>query len=255
MTRVRALAAGLLVVLGACLLVAAAVLAAGDSAPTAVVDDAAPPAPTSSPAPSSSEAGTVRTGPGRSLERSRPRPAEPGAGAAPSSPGSPGAPAARAGRRLPPQWPDFRPTVLRLGAAASDPATSVEGVDVVGGALELPADADRVGWWRGGSRAGTPFGTLVVAGHLDTQTDPVGFLAGLTPLRPGDRVVLTAPGHEQAYRVERNYLLPSADISARSDLFEQQRPHRLLLITCGGPYDQARGRYLDNRVVEAVPVG
>jgi hypothetical protein len=130
----------------------------------------------------------------------------------------------------------------------------VDPVDVVDGVLELPEDADRVGWWRGGSRAGSPFGTVVVAGHLDSATDPVGYLAGLTGLAAGELVELSDGEERQRYRVVRNYLLPSADLSSRSDLFAQQRRHRLLLITCGGPYDQVRGRYRDNRIVEAVPV-
>lgn len=238
MTGRESLATGLLALLGVALLVAAAVV--GDEGPRS---PAAPPPPvtTSDPAP---------VGPGRVLERSRPSPAAPPGSAGPSD----GAPPAATGRRLPRQWPDFRPTALALGAAAYGATAPVDPVTVVGRALELPADADRVGWWRGGARAGTPFGTVVVAGHLDTATDPAGYLAALSVLRPGDRVVLSAPGRRQAYEVVRNHLLPSADLSSRSDLFEQRRPHRLLLVTCGGPYDRERGRYLDNRVVEAVPI-
>jgi hypothetical protein len=94
----------------------------------------------------------------------------------------------------------------------------------------------------------------VVAGHLDSPTDPAGYLAGLSGMVPGDLVELSDGEERQRYRVVRNYLLPAADLSSRSDLFAQQRRHRLLLITCGGPYDEVRGRYRDNRVVEAVPV-
>ena len=68
-------------------------------------------------------------------------------------------------------------------------------------ALQLPDDADRVGWWRGGSRAGSPFGTAVVAGHLDSATDPAGFLAGLAGLVPGDLVDLASSEEQQRYRV------------------------------------------------------
>ena len=93
----------------------------------------------------------------------------------------------------------------------------------------------------------------MVAGHLDSATDPAGFLAGLAGLMPGDLVELAAAEEQQRYRVVGNYLLPSADLSRRSDLFEQRRRHRLLLITCGGPYDHVRGRYRDNRIVEPVP--
>lgn len=189
-------------------------------------------------------------GPG--LQASVPRPADGPSVATPSGDEEPGPVAL--GDPLPPQWPEFRPTRVVLRPGSGGGAAPVDPVDVVDGSLELPDDADRVGWWRGGSWAGSPFGTVVVAGHLDSSTDPEGFLAGLTGLAPGDLVELTSDGELQQYRVMDNYLLPSADLSSRSDLFEQRRRHRLLLITCGGPYDEARGRYRDNRVVEAVPI-
>ncbi|MGH3346711.1 MAG: class F sortase [Nocardioides sp.] len=166
----------------------------------------------------------------------------------------PGPPAAE-GQPLPPQWPEFEPGRLSLGATADRVIAAVDPVSVEGGTLGLPEDADRVGWWRDGSLAGAPFGTVLVAGHLDSDTDPAGYLATLAAVEPGDVVELTGEGDRQRYRVTRNYLLPRADLSARSDLFEQQRPHRLVLITCGGAYDVAAGRYEFNRIVVAQPVG
>lgn len=163
-------------------------------------------------------------------------------------------PPAATGRVLPSQWPEFVPTRLSLGQAVGGAAAPVDPVSVDDGTLALPDDADRVGWWRDGSRAGTPFGTVVLAGHLDSDTDPAGYLAGLAPVVPGDVVELSGAGVRQAYRVTDNYLLPRADLSSHSDLFEQRRRHRLLLITCGGPYDATAGGYLYNRVVVAEPV-
>jgi len=186
------------------------------------------------------------------LRASVPRPAD-GPSAAPPSDGDEPGPVAL-GNPLPPQWPEFRPTRVVLRPEAGGGAAPVDPVRVVDGSLQLPDDADRVGWWRGGSRAGTPFGTVVVAGHLDSASDPSGFLAGLAVLTSGDLVELAAAGEQQRYRVVGNYLLPSADLSRRSDLFDQRRRHRLLLVTCGGPYDHEQGRYRDNRIVEAVPV-
>lgn len=163
-------------------------------------------------------------------------------------------PGVRTGRELPPQWAQFRPTRLTLRPEAGGATAPVDPVTVAGGTLTLPEDADRVGWWRGGSRAASPFGTVVVAGHLDTATDPAGYLAGLAGLVEGDLVELASGSDRQRYRVTSNYLLPSALLSAGSGLFEQRRSHRLVLITCGGPFDQQAGSYRDNRVVEAVPV-
>ncbi len=178
-----------------------------------------------------------------------------GSGSPPATAPDPGdVPPAATGRALPPQWPEFRPTRLTLRPGTGDAPAPVDPVGVTSGRLALPDDADRVGWWTGGATAGAPFGTVVIAGHLDSASDPAGHLAGLTTLAPDDLVDLATTTKHQRYRVVSNYLLPSADLSRRSDLFEQRRPHRLLLITCGGPYDHERGRYRDNRIVEAVPV-
>ena len=115
-------------------------------------------------------------------------------------------PPAATGRVLPSQWPEFVPTRLAVGEAA---AAQVEPVAVADGTLALPVDADRVGWWRDGSRAGAPFGTVVLAGHLDSDTDPAGYLAGLAAVAPGDVVELSGGGERQDYRVTDNYLLPA----------------------------------------------
>lgn len=165
-----------------------------------------------------------------------------------------GVPPAAVGEQLPAQWPEFRPRLVVLRPEAGGPSAPVDAVGVVRGSLSLPDDADRVGWWRGGAVAGVPFGTVVVAGHLDTQDDPAGYLAGLVGMEPGDLVDLSSDTEHQRYQVRSNYLVPSADLSSASDLFAQRRRHRLVLITCGGPYDHEEGRYRDNRIVEAVPV-
>lgn len=37
------------------------------------------------------------------------------------------------------------------------------------------------------------------------------------------------------------------------DVWSQTGPARLMLVTCGGPFDSSIGRYRDNIVVTAVP--
>ena len=57
------------------------------------------------------------------------------------------------------------------------------------GSLVIPDDPQVVGWWTGGSMAGEPFGSVVLAGHVDSAARGVGVLAGLAGLRarPGRR--------------------------------------------------------------------
>ena len=37
-----------------------------------------------------------------------------------------------------------------------------------GGALDVPADPQVIGWWSAGPRPGSAAGTVVLAGHVDT---------------------------------------------------------------------------------------
>jgi len=134
--------------------------------------------------------------------------------------------------------------------AAVDPA----GVDRTG-ALKVPDDVGRLGWWTGGAQAGDPYGGVVLAGHVDSRIEGIGVLAEITRLHAGQRIVLTgADGRKLHYRVQRLERIPKAGLSADSDLFAQDGPARLVMITCGGPFDAATHRYRDNVILLARPV-
>ncbi|WP_027342164.1 class F sortase [Hamadaea tsunoensis] len=119
-----------------------------------------------------------------------------------------------------------------------------------GGALALPADVRRVGWWTGGALPSDVQGTVVLAGHVDDSTGRGAFFA-LRDVAAGDRVEITAGRTTVAYAVTgvaryRKQALPA-------DLFTTTGPPRLALITCGGPFDSSTGHYRDNIVVLATP--
>jgi sortase (surface protein transpeptidase) len=125
----------------------------------------------------------------------------------------------------------------------------------VGGLLVVPERAQRVGWWDGGADAGDPFGSVVLAGHVDTATDGLGFFVRLLRVRPGDVVVLRGAGHSASYRVGSVVSVPRNALATGSGAFDQTGAHRLVLITCTGAYDRARGGYQENLVVTASPIG
>ena len=50
-------------------------------------------------------------------------------------------------------------------------------------------------------------------------------------------------------------MVPRADLRHQAVVFSAAGDRRLVLITCGGPYDASRGGYQDNVVVVARPVG
>lgn len=148
----------------------------------------------------------------------------------------------------------FVPTTVRL--RTSGRAATVEQIDTrPDGSLALPTAAGRVGWWRSGASAGSRYGTVVLAGHIDTAAGGVGYFAGLLQARTGDIVELSGSGLTQRYRVTRVEDLPKTELSGRSQLFSQAVPGRLLLVTCTGRFDRRTRHYDHNRLVYADPAG
>jgi hypothetical protein len=123
------------------------------------------------------------------------------------------------------------------------------------GVLRLPTDIRRAGWWDGSARLGDPLGSIVVAAHVDSLDQGLGVFAQLLSVRRGDDIMVGAGGLTQRFQVVQARLMPKTSLSAASPLYSAPTPTRLVLITCGGPYDPARGGYQDNFVVIAEPHG
>ena len=118
------------------------------------------------------------------------------------------------------------------------------------GALDLPDDPRTVGWWAAGAMPGQRAGLLVLAGHIDSATEGAGALAVLLNLEQGDQVAVTGTdGTTADYRVLERATTPKGELDG--GLFTREGPPRLVLITCGGAFDEDTGRYADNIVVIA----
>jgi LPXTG-site transpeptidase (sortase) family protein len=129
------------------------------------------------------------------------------------------------------------------------PAATVDGV------LRVPENVRHVGWWDGSARAGEVFGSTVVAGHVDSHTDGIGFFARLLRIRVGDTITLRGDNHRLEYRVTSVKKVARKALATQSQAFEQTGPHRLVLITCTGNFHRDRGGYDSNLVVVAKPLG
>jgi LPXTG-site transpeptidase (sortase) family protein len=125
----------------------------------------------------------------------------------------------------------------------------------VNGELVVPEQGRRVGWWDGGAQAGYPFGSVVLAGHVDTRTEGIGYFARLLRIEPGELVVLHGSGHTATYRVSSIVSVPKNALATHTGAFDQKIEHRLVLITCTGAYDPVRGGYEQNLVVTATATG
>ncbi|MDX6486234.1 MAG: hypothetical protein QOF43_1387, partial [Gaiellaceae bacterium] len=144
------------------------------------------------------------------------------------------------------------PARVRLGALGIDAPVSPALIDVPHGILGVPPNIHRTAWWADGAEPSAPTGAVLIAGHVDSATGGAGSFFKLKSARVGDRVeVVTAGGRTFAYRVAsvRTYL--KKDLPA--NVYSKRGSPRLVLVTCGGPFDEATGHYRDNIVVTAVP--
>jgi Sortase domain len=171
-----------------------------------------------------------------------PPPAPPSAAVLPPVPTRDAAPAPE---------PPAAPAPLRVTVGGV--SAPVEPVGVTGsGLMDLPADVHRVGWYRFGPVPGGA-GSAVIAGHVDDVRQGLGALAGLRTVEPGTPVEVTdAAGAVTRWTVVSRDLLDKQRLPADA-LFARSGDPRLVLVTCGGPFDAARGSYRDNVVVVAVP--
>jgi LPXTG-site transpeptidase (sortase) family protein len=169
-------------------------------------------------------------------------------GVASGSTAGPPHPAATAGTPAS-QTRSFIPSRLTL------PSGAVAPVDPAGvgtdGVLQVPDDAGRVGWWTGGARAGEPFGSIVLAGHVDSRVYGLGVFSELLSVEVGDEVTLDDGSDFTRYRVSELKQAPKSRLAGDTAAFRQDVDNRLVLITCVGPYDHRLGAYPDNLVVIA----
>lgn len=122
------------------------------------------------------------------------------------------------------------------------------------GELMLPENINRAGWWDGGSRLGDPYGAVVIAAHVDSTTQGVGRFAELLSMHVGDIVKVRSADLRETFRVTSAKLVPKTSLTAGSYAYSGRGSPRLVLLTCGGTYDSARGGYQYNMVVVATPV-
>ena len=135
-------------------------------------------------------------------------------------------------------------TTVGVVAASTTPA----------GLLDVPDDIRTAGWWRGGARLGDPFGSTLIAAHIDSRTQGLGPYVELLRFERGDRIVVRSKHLVQRFAVTSLRLVPRDSLADATDLFAASGPHRLTMVTCAGPFDETRGGYQNLAVVVARPV-
>ncbi len=142
----------------------------------------------------------------------------------------------------------MRPVRLEIPRIAV--STSLQRLRVRDGALQPPSDPDRAGWYPDSAVPGD-LGAAVIAGHFDSRSGPAVFNE-LAALRPGDVLAVTrSDGRTIRFKVHDVRRVSQSRFPSK--LVYGATPDRALrLITCGGRYDEASGRYADNVLVLAL---
>lgn len=136
---------------------------------------------------------------------------------------------------------------------AIDVRAPVEPTGTDGGAFDVLDGVDAVGWYRYGPAPGEA-GSAVLAAHVDTAREGRGVFFELAGLTAGERIeVVRDDGEQLAFEVVSVDRYGKTQLPV-DELFARTGRSRLTLITCGGAFDPALGRYEDNVVVIAAPV-
>jgi hypothetical protein len=144
------------------------------------------------------------------------------------------------------------PTRVAVSSVNIDAPVSPVGIDVGQGVLGVSPNIHHTGWWADGATPGDREGSVLIAGHVDSATAGAGAFFNLKNAKPGSTVaVTTAGGRTLTYKVSsvKSYLkamLPT-------DVWSKKGRARLVLVTCGGPFDHKTKHYVDNIVLTAYP--
>jgi Sortase domain len=159
------------------------------------------------------------------------------------------APDTSSGRAADLATPPVRLRLPRLNIDATVLPVSVS----ADGLLDVPDNPRQLGWWSASGRPGMPSASVVIDGHVDSATRGIGALFQLQKAQPGDEVLLmNASGASTRYAVVARRSYAKASLPA-ADVFAREVGPRLVIITCGGRFNQATRHYADNIVVYGVP--
>jgi hypothetical protein len=122
----------------------------------------------------------------------------------------------------------------------------------IDGVLPIPNSLIQASWW--GAELHATAGATVLAGHVNWR-GATGPFAELWSAKPGDPVSLVdQAGTLIPYWVSQVITLGKDELPTRAEeLFAQDGPHRLVLVTCGGRWVGGERGYASNQIAIAVP--
>lgn len=148
------------------------------------------------------------------------------------------------------------PAAIRIEKAGVD--APIETGRIVDGVMRNPTGPWVVAWYDELAALGEG-GNAVMAGHIDYWDTGPAIFWNLRDLVPGEAIRVTAEGGTVfEYEVEWSKLYKVATELTpeviQEDVVGPTGQESLTLITCGGPFDEETGEYLERMVVRAVRV-
>jgi sortase (surface protein transpeptidase) len=156
------------------------------------------------------------------------------------------------GSELTPPIATVPPVRIQVPSVGIDIAVEPAGVEP-DGVMEVPKDITVAGWYQYGPAPGSPLGSTVITAHVDSFEQGLGPFAYLKEMPAGAEIIVsTADGVDHRYTVEsvQNVLKQQLPLD---QVFDRAGAPRLVLITCGGQFDQNVLNYSDNVVAIANP--
>ena len=148
--------------------------------------------------------------------------------------------------------PVIAPVRIQVPAVEIDIPVGPVGVED-DGLMEIPVDIRTAGWYQYGPAPGSVNGSTVITAHVDSFEQGLGPFAYLKQLSVGaDIIVTTADGADFVYIVESVQNVEKTQLPL-GQVFDRVGAPRLVLITCGGQFDDNVLNYSDNIVVIANP--
>jgi hypothetical protein len=155
-----------------------------------------------------------------------------------------------------PVLPTSVPTTLAIPAINVTSALLQLG-QAADGTLAVPPPGphyDQAGWYRYSPTPGSR-GPAVIVGHIDSKHGGPSVFFRLGELKPDDTIrVGRADGSVAVFSVDQVRRFRKADFPTAL-VYGNTSNAALRLITCGGPFDNSTGHYLDNVVVTASLAG
>jgi len=140
------------------------------------------------------------------------------------------------------------PVTLELDAlGVTAPVVQVGNTPDLG--MEIPSNVMDVGWWKHGPAPGET-GNAVMVAHVSTRVDGVptrGVFYDLIDLESGDPVTVRLTNEVVEFTVTEVVVIPKTELPV-DRIFTREGMPGLVLITCGGLFNEET-RHFDSNVI------